>query len=113
MGTGVAVVASATTGINVGDGFLATDVGRLIRFRDGHMKITARTDTTNITVEIIEALGSSSASTDFALGAFSDTTGHPTCVTFFEQRLVFAGTTDQPQTIFFSKSGDYENMNEN
>jgi len=113
VGTGVAVVASATTGINGGSGFLATDVGRLIRFRDGYMKVTARADTTNITVEIIEDLGSSTASTDFALGSFSDTTGHPTCVTFFEQRLVFAGTTDQPQTLFFSKSGDYENMNEN
>jgi len=113
VGTGVAVVASATTGINGGSGFLATDVGRLIRFRDGYMKVTARADTTNITVEIIEDLGSATASTDFALGSFSDTTGHPTCVTFFEQRLVFAGTTDQPQTLFFSKSGDYENMNEN
>ena len=113
VGTGVAVVASATTGINGGSGFLATDVGRLIRFRDGYMKVTARADTTNITVEIIEDLGSSTASTDFALGSFSDTTGHPSCVTFFEQRLVFAGTTDQPQTVFFSKSGDYENMNEN
>ena len=113
VGTGVSVVASATTGINGGSGFLATDVGRLIRFRDGYMKVTARADTTNITVEIIEDLGSSTASTDFALGSFSDTTGHPTCVTFFEQRLVFAGTTDQPQTLFFSKSGDYENMNEN
>jgi len=113
VGTGVAVVASATTGINGGSGFLATDVGRLIRFRDGYMKVTARADTTNITVEIIEDLGSATASTDFALGSFSDTTGHPTCVTFFEQRLVFAGTTDQPQTVFFSKSGDYENMNEN
>jgi hypothetical protein len=50
---------------------------------------------------------------DWYLGAFSDTTGHPSCVTFFEQRLVFAGTTDQPQTIFFSKSGDYENMDAN
>jgi hypothetical protein len=113
VGTGVAVVASATTGINGGSGFLATDVGRLIRFRDGYMKVTARADTTNITVEIIEDLGSATASTDFALGSFSDTTGHPTCVTFFEQRLVFAGTKDQPQTLFFSKSGDYENMNEN
>ena len=113
VGTGVTVVASATTGINGGSGFLATDVGRLIRFRDGYMKVTARADTTNITVEIIEDLGSATASTDFALGSFSDTTGHPTCVTFFEQRLVFAGTTDQPQTLFFSKSGDYENMNEN
>ena len=113
VGTGVTVVASATTGINGGSGFLATDVGRLIRFRDGYMKVTARSDTTNITVEIIEDLGSSTASTDWSLGSFSDTTGHPTCVTFFEQRLVFAGTTDQPQTLFFSKSGDYENMNEN
>ena len=113
VGTGVAVVASATTGINGGSGFQSTDVGRLIRFRSGYMKVTAVTDTLNITVEIIEDLGSATASTDFALGAFSDTTGHPTCVTFFEQRLVFAGTTDQPQTVFFSKSGDYENMNEN
>ena len=58
-------------------------------------------------------MGSSSTSTDWALGAFSDTTGHPSCVTFYEQRLVFAGTTDQPQTLFFSRSGDYENMDEN
>ena len=113
VGTGVAVVASATTGINGGSGFQSTDVGRLIRFGSGYMKVTAVTDTLNITVEIIEDLGSATASTDFALGSFSDTTGHPTCVTFFEQRLVFAGTTDQPQTVFFSKSGDYENMNEN
>ena len=113
VGTGVAVVASATTGINGDTGFQATDVGRLIRFRDGYMKVTARADTTNITVEIIEDLGSATASTDFALGAFSDTTGHPSCVTFFEQRLVFAATLNNPQTIYFSKSGDYENMNEN
>ena len=113
VGTGVAVVASAVTGINGGSGFLTTDIGRLIYFRDGYMKVTARADTTNITVEIIKDLGSATASEDWRLGAFSDTTGHPSCVTFFEQRLVFAGTTSQPQTIFFSKSGDYENMDAN
>ena len=59
------------------------------------------------------ALTNSNAITDWQLGAFSDTTGHPSCVTFFEQRLVFAGTTNQPQTVFFSKSGDYENMDAN
>ena len=113
VGTGRSLVASSTTGINGGSGFQSTDVGRLFRFVDGYGKITAVTDTLNATMEVIEDMGSSTASTDFALGSFSDTTGHPTCVTFFEQRLVFAGTTDQPQTIFFSKSGDYENMNEN
>ena len=50
--------------------------------------------------------------TDFALGSFSDTTGYPACVTFFEQRLVFAGTTAQPQTLFFSRSADYENFDD-
>ena len=47
------------------------------------------------------------------LGAFSTTTGFPSCVTFFEQRLVFAATVNNPQTIYFSKSGDYENMDAN
>jgi len=113
VGTGVALVASAVTGINSGSGFLSTDVGRLVNFRDGYGKITGVTDTTNATITIIKDLGSATASADWSLGAFSDTTGHPSCVTFFEQRLVFAGTTNQPQTIFFSKSGDYENMDAN
>ncbi len=113
VGTGVALVASAVTGINSGSGFLSTDVGRLVNFRDGYGKITGVTDTTNATITIIKDLGSATASADWSLGAFSDTTGHPSCVTFFEQRLVFAGTTSQPQTIFFSKSGDYENMDAN
>ena len=113
VGTGVAVVASAVTGINSGSGFLSTDVGRLVQFGDGYGKITAVADTLNITITIIEDLGSATASANWSLGSFSDTTGHPSCVTFFEQRLVFAGTTSQPQTIFFSKSGDYENMDAN
>ena len=113
VGTGVAVVASAVTGINSGSGFLSTDVGRLLQFGTGYGKITAVADTLNITITIIEDLGSATASANWSLGSFSDTTGHPSCVTFFEQRLVFAGTTSQPQTIFFSKSGDYENMDAN
>jgi hypothetical protein len=113
VGTGIALVASATTGINGGSGFQSTDVGRFVFLNAGYAKITAVADTTNATITIITALDSASATADWRLGAFSDTTGHPSCVTFFEQRLVFAGTTDQPQTIFFSKSGDYENMDAN
>ncbi len=105
VGTGRTLTASA-------DLWVSTDVGRLVRFIDGYGKITGYTSATVVTWEVLEDTGSSTASTNFALGAFSDTTGHPRCVSFFEQRLVFAGTTDLPQTLFFSKSGDYENMNE-
>ena len=113
VGTGRTLTASAVTGINNNTGFQSTDVGRLFSFRTGYGEITAITSTTVATATIIKDVGSSSTSTDWALGAFSDTTGHPSCVTFYEQRLVFAGTSDQPQTLFFSRSGDYENMDEN
>jgi hypothetical protein len=106
VGTARDLTASAAT-------FVSTDVGRLVRFREGYGKITAFTSTTAVTWTIIKDTNSGSSSTDWALGAWSDTTGYPSCVSFFEQRLVFAGTTDQPQTLFFSKSGDYENMDEN
>ena len=56
VGTGVALVASAVTGINNGSGFVSTDVGRLVRFRDGYGKITGVTDTTNATITIIKDL---------------------------------------------------------
>jgi hypothetical protein len=93
--------------------FASTDVGRLVRFRDGYGEITAFTSSTVVVITIIEDMGSTSSSTDWSLGAFSDTTGYPSCVTFYEQRLVFAGTEAQPQTLYFSRSGDYENMFEN
>ena len=113
VGTGRTFTASAVTGINSGSGFLATDVGRQIRFRDGYGIITARTNTTVVTVEILIDMGSSSSSTDWSLGSFSTTTGFPSCVSFFEQRLVFAASVNNPQTVYFSKSGDYENMDAN
>ena len=108
--TGVNITASAVTGINGGAGFQTTDVGRIISFNSGKAKITARTNTTVVVVTISTAFANTDATAAFKLGAFSDTTGHPSCVSFFEQRLVFAGTTDEPQTLFFSKAGDYENM---
>ncbi len=102
-GTGVALVASADT-------FASTDVGRLVSLHSGNATITAFTDAQNVTVTINATLSASTATTAWSLGAFSGTTGYPSAVTFFEQRLIFAATTDEPQSIFFSKSGDYENF---
>ena len=107
------ITASAVTGINSGSGFLATDVGRQIHFNSGYGTITAITSTTIVTANITTAFTNANAITNWYLGAFSDTTGHPSCVSFFEQRLVFAATTNNPQTVYFSRSGDYENMDAN
>ena len=107
------VTFSSTTGVNANQGFLSTDIGRLLHIADGHIKITSVTSTTVVVGVVIKDLNETGSTTDFALGSFSDTSGYPSCVTFFEQRLVFAATIAQPQAIFFSKSADYENFDDN
>ncbi len=42
--------------------------------------------------------------------ALSGTNNRPSVVSFFEQRLVFGNTNNNPQTLFFSKNGDYDNF---
>jgi hypothetical protein len=114
-GNGITITASDVIGINGDAGFKTTDAGRLIHLGTGKglAKIVTVSSTLVVVADVITALSTTSATTDWALGAWSTTTGYPSCVSFFEQRLVFAGTNDQPQTIFFSRSGDYENFDEN
>lgn len=110
-GTGVTLTASAITGINGGVGFKSTDVGRLIRIQEGttwgYVLVTAFTDTTHVTVTVINTLTNTSAKANWRLGIWSDTTGYPTCGTFHEDRLWAAGATGYPQRIDGSKSGNY------
>ena len=110
VGTGVNITASATTGINDGDGWQTTDVGRILKFNSGDAKITARTSTTVVVVTITKAFASTAGTTGWQLGTWSDTTGFPETVTFFEERLVFGGSTEYPQTIWASESGSYESF---
>lgn len=42
--------------------------------------------------------------------ALSGANNRPAVVTFFEQRLVFGNTNNNPQTLWFSKNGDYQNF---
>ena len=93
--------------------FVSTDVGRQVRIGGGYSAITGFTNATTVTATTSTNFANTNASTDWSLGAFSTTTGFPSCVSFFEQRLVFAGTINNPQTVYFSKSGDYENMDAN
>ena len=87
----------------------------------GHVRITAFTSATEVTADVHEdqygnsrlpdsSVGSGNANTRWSLGAFGGSEGFPKAVAFYEQRLYFAGTTGQPQTIFGSVSADFENM---
>ncbi len=47
---------------------------------------------------------------DWAEGAFSPDAGYPCCVFFYQDRLGFAGTAREPQSVWFSKTGEYEDF---
>ena len=86
----------------------------------GHVKITGFTSSTVVTADVHEdqygnsrlpdsAVGSANANTRWSLGAFGGDQKFPRAVGFYEERLYFAGTDGRPQTIFGSKSADFEN----
>lgn len=52
-------------------------------------------------------VGVGNRSDDWAEGAWSDYRGWPRTVSFFEQRLIFGGNQEKPDTLWCSKVGDY------
>ena len=56
----------------------------------------------------LATLSFSNKPSDFVAGAGD----YPRCVTFFEERLYWAGSDNKPQTIWASKSGDFLNMDQ-
>lgn len=113
-GAGVTLTASSVVGINGDQGFLATDVGRLIRIKQGttwgYVQVTGFTSTTVVTVTIVNTLTDVTAKVNWKLGLWSDTTGYPGTGCFYEDRLVLGGTTTAPQRFDGSKNSDYENF---
>jgi hypothetical protein len=113
-----------TTGINNGAGLSSGDVGRQIRTlgSDGFWNIfTIQSVSSNRTasgvwegfwqwgIGILFGQELPYTST-WQLGAFSKASGYPKACTLFQQRLCFAGTKQQPRTVFMSESADYEDF---
>src|SRR3990167_5242215 len=111
----VLATASTTTGINDGDGFGSNDVHRLLRMSTsstpnwGWAIAIESTSTTTLRVDVQRDFPSTGATTEWRLGAWYSETGWPGVGTFHQQRLVVARTNEQPQTKWYSQTGDFEN----
>ena len=112
----IAITPSATTGaitLTASSALFSADqVGALWSLtqagRTGYVEITGFTSTTVVNATVKKNLGGTRPTGIWAEGAWSEKRGYPRAVSFFEDRLVFAGP--DPQTIYGSKSGDYENF---
>jgi hypothetical protein len=77
----------------------------------GYAQVTAYTSATVVNATVVRRLPATAltGSTRWSEGAWSARRGYPHAVTFYEDRLWFAGSTSKPQTLWASVSGDYEN----
>ncbi|QNQ56173.1 hypothetical protein [Serratia liquefaciens] len=55
-------------------------------------------------------VGSENATYKWAHYAWNSDAGYPGTVVYFQQRLMFAGSRSQPQTVWASRSGDYKDF---
>lgn len=99
------LVASAPT-------FAATDTGRPFRIQVSGQAwawgiIGVFSDNENVAVTMMTDAGSTSATTVWRLGMWSETTGWPACVTFYQERLGWGGSAINPESIQLSVTGNY------
>lgn len=79
--------------------------------QEGIVKIENYVSARQVQVSIEREPGDGESWTDdWAEGAFSPDAGYPCCVFFYQDRLGFAGTRREPQTLWFSKTGEYEDF---
>ena len=107
-GTGKTLTASTSI-------FVSTDVGRNIKFIDSagtaaYFTITAFTSGTVVTATLDRAIANTNASDNYTQEVFSTTTGFARTVMFHDQRLIFGGSRDLPNNLFFSKVGEFFNF---
>lgn len=96
--------------------FLAGHVGSFWRIRHaspagtGYVKVTAFTATDEVDADVVEELADTAATSLWREGAWSGVRGYPAAVTLFQGRSWWGGSSHQPDTIWSSQSGDYEDM---
>jgi hypothetical protein len=76
----------------------------------GMVRVTSFVNTTTVFVDVIKELGNTTATTLWREGAFSNLKGFPGVVSLHESRLMFAGTGYNPNSIWASKSNDFQNF---
>ena len=76
----------------------------------GVARITAVNSATSAAATVTREFADTEATNDFSLSVWSAKKGYPQAVSFFEDRLVFAGSRTKPQTYWASQSGDYYNF---
>ena len=90
-------------------------VGEHIQYTDSagtvvHIEVTGYTSATELVGTFSEAVANTNARDTWSEQVFSSRKGYARSVIFHDQRLIFGGSRDLPNHIFFSKVGQFFNF---
>lgn len=91
-------------------GTIYIDLNAYSFVNDGVVEITAVTNGTTAIANVLTTIHSTTATADWAEGAWSEKNGFPACAKFYQNRLCLAGSTKDPLTAWLSQVGDYPNF---
>lgn len=98
-------------GTLTGEGWVSADVGSYVRINEGLVLIDSVTNSQEAIGTIRSVLSATQPASPGAWtredSVWSDEFGYPGAVTLYQQRLVLAGSTKYPQTVWFSETGVY------
>jgi hypothetical protein len=112
----VTLTASDVKGINDGIGFTPSDAGRHIRLLSNDVfwhwyKIVRWISPTQVGAELHSPpMVIIKGSTSWRLGAFSETSGWPARIGLFQERLFYARTNHNPQSLWGSRVASFEDF---
>lgn len=79
--------------------------------RVGIATITGFVSSTVVNATVTQTMGLTTATSDWAEGSWSVYRGFPACSAFYQDRLCFASTPSEPQTLWMTETGNYTSFN--
>ena len=80
--------------------------------QEGIIRIDSIVSPTVANITVLTEVANTNPTLKWAEAAWSDKRGYPSTVVFFENRIVYAGTTNNAQTVWLSATDDYEDFEE-
>lgn len=76
----------------------------------GLVRITGFTSATSVTARVLKSLGGAAATSQWREGAFSAVKGYPSAVALHDSRVIYAGTSSNPSSLWGSYTNDFQNF---
>ncbi|MCQ2378958.1 MAG: hypothetical protein MJ016_07125 [Victivallaceae bacterium] len=76
----------------------------------GAVQILSVSGGTSARAKVVKTLGGTAATSEWSEGSWSSKNGFPRSISFFEERLVLGGTKGQPNTLWLSKTNNWNDF---